>query len=356
MGRGIVGGGSPVAPLLETTVARLPFLALLKNQDPRAFLQISRDWQGLLRLHFLHAAMETGLLPALDRPRRWGELLEDFQVARPELLDGLLELGLSLGELAVKDGWYRAKGTRSRALRRERNDALAAMVEANVTFYNDVYRGFPLRLRGAELDGGFDAIGPLVARLSKISEPYLDHFLAKVVGKKDPLRVLDVGCGSGLHLKTALDENPQARGVGLEVDPKVVLQAIENLERWGVADRLQIVQGDARHLPEEVGGPFDLILLLSVVYYFEVHERVAVLSSLRGRMPPGGSLAVVTSCRGPGVDSFSANLNLATTSMEGLTPLPTAEEMEAQLREAGFDRISRTRLIPRTTYFGFLAS
>jgi trans-aconitate methyltransferase len=337
-------------------VARSTLLALLRNQDPRAFLQISRDWQGLLRLHFLHAAMETGLLQALGRPRRRGELLEDLQVARPELLDGLLELGVSLGELAVKDGWYRTRGTRSRALRKERNDALAAMVEANVTYYNDVYRGFGRRLRGGELDGGIDAVGPLVARLSKISEPYLEHFLQKAVRKKTPLRVLDVGCGSGLHLKTALDENPQARGVGLEVDPKVVLQARGNLERWGVADRLLIVQGDARHVPEELGGPFDLILLLSVVYYFEVHERVAVLSSLRGRMSPGGSLAVVTSCRGQGVDSFSANLNLATTSMEGLTPLPTPGEMEAQLREAGFESITRTRLIPRTTYFGFLAS
>jgi hypothetical protein len=105
-----------------------------------------------------------------------------------------------------------------------------------------------------------------------------------------------------------------------------------------------------------VGGSFDLILLLSVVYYFEVHERVSVLSSLRGRMSPGGSLVVVTSCRGPGVDSFSANLNLATSSMEGLAPLPTPGEMEAQLREAGYESVTRTRLIPRTTYFGFLAS
>lgn len=337
-------------------MAKLPLLTLLRSQDPRAFFQISGDWKALLRMHFLHAAMDTRLLPALYRPRTREELETELEPGRPELLAGLLDLGVSLGELSLKGGRYQVKGNRSRALRQEKNDALAALVQANVTYYNDVFRGLARRMKGGPLDPDMEAIGPLVARVSKIAEPYLEHFLGKAVEGKGPLKVLDVGCGSGVHLKTALDRNPEVLGTGLEVDPGVVLQARENLEGWGVADRLSVLQGDVRHPPEEAEGPFDLVLLFSVVYYFQVPERIAVLRAVRETLTPGGRVAVAVSCGGVGMDHFSANLNLATSSLQGLTPLPTPEEMESQLREAGFQAIDRTRLIPRTTYFGFMAS
>jgi hypothetical protein len=111
-----------------------------------------------------------------------------------------------------------------------------------------------------------------------------------------------------------------------------------------------------RAIPGEVQGPFDLILLFSVIYYFSVTDRIALLQALRNRLSSGGALVIATSCRGASADLFSANLNLATSSMEGLTPLPEVREMEAHLREGGFDSVLRKRLIARTNYFGFIAS
>jgi hypothetical protein len=55
------------------------------------------------------------------------------------------------------------------------------------------------------------------------------------------------------------------------------------------------------------------------------------------------------------MDPFSANLNMATSCMDGLTPLPTADEMETQLREAGYIDLWRKKLVPGTSFFGFLA-
>jgi SAM-dependent methyltransferase len=332
------------------------FLTILRNQDPRAFFQISGDWKALLRMHFLHAALDSGLLLALSEPRTKEELERELEAERPELLDAILNLGVSLGELSHQAGRYRLRGYRSRALRAERNDALAAMVEANVTYYNDLFRGFAGRVRGNPLDDRIQAIGPLVARVSRIAEPFVDRFLRDLVGAEGPLRILDVGCGSGRHLRTALEENPQVTGLGLEVDPAVVDQARKNLRKWGLGDRVEILQGDVHSPPEEARGPFDLVLLFSVIYYFPLSERIAILQDLRRRLSPDGALALVTSCRGEGADLFSANLNLATSSMEGLTPLPEVGEMEAQLREAGFANVRRKRLVARTTYFGFRAS
>lgn len=333
-----------------------PLFSVLKNQDPRAFFQISGDWKALLRLHFLHAALDSRLLHALSEPRTRQELLDELEAERPELLDAILGLGTSLGELSLSGGRYRVKGSRSRALQEKRNDALAAMVEANVTYYNDAFRGFSQRLRGGPLSPGVGAIGPLVARASKIAEPYIEDFLRKEVRGKGPIRVLDVGCGSGVNLRATVDENPQARGVGLELDPDVVRQGRENLTAWNLDGRVAILQGDIRSAPEEVRGAFDLVLLLNVIYYFPVADRVALLRSLRQRLSPGGALLIVTGCGGDGMDLFSANLNLATSSMEGLTPLPNADEMEAQLLEAGFHSAVRRRLVARTTFFGFIAS
>lgn len=319
-------------------------------------MQITRDWKALLRLHFLYASVSSGLLAALGRPRTREELLADLGVERPELLDALLEVGLSLGEVGYKSGCYRLTGRRARALREDKYDALAAMVEANVTYYNSVFRGFSDRMRGGELDEGVGLIGSLVARISKISDPYLKHFLQSLVKKRGPLRILDVGCGSGLHLRTAAEANPGVRGIGLDVDPDVVRDARKNLAAWGLSDRVQVDVGDIRAWPSATAEPFDLVLLLSVIYYFQEDERIGVLRSLRGHLGPGGVLALVTSCRGPGSDSFSANLNLATSSMSGLSPLPRAEEMEEQMTAAGFQQVLRKPLIPGTTYFGFLAS
>ncbi|NNM04571.1 MAG: methyltransferase domain-containing protein, partial [Gemmatimonadetes bacterium] len=308
------------------------------------------------RMHFLHAALTSGLLESLDGPRTRAELLSDLDVKRPELLDALLELGVSLGELGRDGGGYRLKGGRARALRKEKNDALSAMVQANVTYYNSVFQGFDRRLKGGGLDEGLGAIGPLVARVSKIADPYVEHFLSGIVRGKGPLRVLDVGCGSGSHLRRAVEVNPEVTAIGLDSDPEVVRKARENVALWGLEGRVHLEEGDVRSLPADAKGPFDLVLVFSVIYYFGEDEREDVLRKIRDSLAPEGRVALVTSCRGEGADLFSANLNLATSSMAGLTPLPEVTEMENQLRAAGFAEVRRSRLIPRTTYFGFLAS
>jgi SAM-dependent methyltransferase len=332
------------------------FLTVLRAQDPGVFLQITGDWKSLLRMHFLHAAMDSGLLESLDRQKTREELLSDLNVRRPELLDALLELGVSLGELGRDGGRYRLKGSRARALRKEKNDAMAAMVQANVTYYNSVFQGFGERLKGGGLDEGVGAFGPLVARVSKIADPYVEHFLSGIVRGKGALRVLDLGCGSGSHLRRVVEVNPDVTGIGLDSDSDVVKQAKMNVAGWGLEESIEVMEGDLRSLPPHAKGPFDLILVVSVIYYFSGHERAEILEKLRESLAPGGRVALVTSCRGEGSDLFSANLNLATSSMAGLTPLPEVTEMEDQLRGAGFAEVRRTRLIPRTTYFGFLAS
>ena len=170
-------------------------------------LPIMRDWMSFLRLHFLFAALESGLLKALQDGAARQTLIEALQVQRPELLDALLDLGLSLGELSRSNSVFRLKGKRSKILATPGGDALAAVIQGNITYYNDAYRRLADRMRGAPLGDDLREIGETVARFSKIGEPVLKSFIQSMVPGSGPFRMLDVGCGSGFVLKTAAEVN-----------------------------------------------------------------------------------------------------------------------------------------------------
>jgi SAM-dependent methyltransferase len=332
-----------------------PTLATLRNHDPLAVAAIFRDWQATLRMHFLHAALEAGLIQALASPRSEEELRVELAVKDPEVLSALLQLGVALGELRFRGRTFSLRGRRARALLQPRNDALAAMIQAAVTYYNDTYRRVTSRMRKSGSGGGLAGFEPLVARFSKITEPHVHAFIRRSASGGKGGRILDVGCGSGLNIRMALEARPGSEGVGLEIESQVAAQARENMEAWGLAARSTIVTADARALPPEAAGPFELVMVMSMVYYLEPDERVALLREIRRRLEPGGRVILTTSCRGPRVDPFTANLNLVTTFYEGLTPLPTAAEMELQLRDAGFQEVRRSTLIPGTSYLAFTA-
>lgn len=86
---------------------------------------------------------------------------------------------------------------------------------------------------------------------------YLTHALAARIPKGQ--RVLDIGCGAG-HLLAALGPS---RGVGIDISGKAVAAA----RAAHVGENLHFFEGDGADpaLLGQVGGPFDVILLVNVV-------------------------------------------------------------------------------------------
>lgn len=72
-----------------------------------------------------------------------------------------------------------------------------------------------------------------------------------------PLRILDVGTGSGCLLLTLLCELPNARGTGTDISEAALAIARENAHRLDVASRAVWVAADAL---EGVDGPFDIMV------------------------------------------------------------------------------------------------
>jgi 2-polyprenyl-3-methyl-5-hydroxy-6-metoxy-1,4-benzoquinol methylase len=329
-------------------------LAALFQAFSPASLLLARDWYSSVRLHFLHAALEAGLLEALVRPASKDELKQRLGVERPELLDALLDVGLSLGELSYQNGRYRIKGRRSRAVASREGDALAALVQANVTYYNAAYRELAGRLRGGSQSSSLDEIGALVARVSKLAEPFLRGFVQDLVEGRGAVRILDVGCGAGIHLRSAAEANAQARGIGIDMDAGVVAQALKNIEDWGLGDRFQIMVADIRRPPAGLEGPFDLMTLHNVIYYFPQNERRELFESLRAMLSPRGSIALVSSFQSRGRDVVAADLNVVTSSTAGCTPLPDLDDLTRTLEESGYTAIERKRLVPRSAIYGLV--
>ena len=317
-------------------------------------LPIMMDWKGMLRIHFLYTAIESGLLERLKMPCSRNDLLKKLDVKRPDILDALLKVGISIKELRLKNGEYSIRGKRSLAMVRDNGDMISAVVQANVTYYNNAYRNAAARMKGSPLGDDLKKVGDIIARFSKLTDPVMKSFISEIVAGKNPMRVLDIGCGSGILLKTIFSVNPNATGLGIDVDSQAAGQAIRNIKKWGIEDRFEIINGDIPDLPSD-NNFFDLITLINVVYYFPVNKRVELLQTLRSKLSPQGNLAIVMNMEGKDSDAAAANLNMVNASLEGVTPLPDSSELKRQLIESGFSDVQITGLMPGSSFIGIHA-
>jgi release factor glutamine methyltransferase len=75
--------------------------------------------------------------------------------------------------------------------------------------------------------------------------------------RERPIRILDIGTGSGALLITLLAELPLATGVGTDISEPALEAARGNAERQGVSGRAEFL---ARRTLDGVSGPFDLLV------------------------------------------------------------------------------------------------
>jgi len=330
-------------------------LTVLRTMKIPGLFPIMRDWRAYVRMHFIYAGIESGLLGALSTPSSRYDLIRQLHVKRPEILDALLDVGLSVKELAYKDGKYSKKGKRTKAMTGIQGDMLAAMIQANITYYSSAYRNAADRMRGAPLGDELHKMGGLVARFSKIGEPLIREFMTTIVAGKKSMRVLDVGCGSGVFLQSIYNANQNATGLGIDIDEEVVEQAKQNMEAWGLSDKFGILAGDILSPPAGLRGPFDFISLFNIIYYCPSDERSELIGKLGSMLSPDGTLAVAMHFQSKGQDPGAANLNMVNCSLKGLAPLPDLDSLTVELRKKGFNRITTQRLMPGSTFWGVSA-
>jgi release factor glutamine methyltransferase len=110
---------------------------------------------------------------------------------------------------------------------------------------------------GREFHGRPFQIGPGVLIPRPETETLIEAALETCPDRQRPLRILDLGIGSGCILLTLLAEFPAAIGVGVDRSEAALRWARKNSDALGVGDRLLLVQGS---WGRAIGGAFDLIV------------------------------------------------------------------------------------------------
>ena len=89
------------------------------------------------------------------------------------------------------------------------------------------------------------------------SETLVEAALAHVSDRGAPLRLLDLGTGTGCLLLALLSELPKAEGVGVDLSEAAVRVARENATALGLAGRASFLVGD---WGSALGSSFDLLV------------------------------------------------------------------------------------------------
>jgi len=89
------------------------------------------------------------------------------------------------------------------------------------------------------------------------SETVVAAVLDQVGDRGLPLRVLDLGTGTGCLLLALLSELPNANGIGVDASPAALAVARENAETLGFADRAAFALGNWGSV---LSGPYDVIV------------------------------------------------------------------------------------------------
>ncbi|MBL8672253.1 MAG: peptide chain release factor N(5)-glutamine methyltransferase [Alphaproteobacteria bacterium] len=99
------------------------------------------------------------------------------------------------------------------------------------------------------------AVGPATLDPRPDSETLVEAALAALPDRAAPLRVLDLGTGTGCLLLALLSERPAASGWGIDLAADAVAVARANARSHGLAARAHFAQGDFRR--PDLGPPDD---------------------------------------------------------------------------------------------------
>ena len=165
------------------------------------------------------------------------------------------------------------------------------------------------------------------------------------LGITERRKLLDLGGGPGSYAIALCERYPDLEAVLFDL-PETVPIAREEIERHGLAGRIETIAGD--YMTDPLGEGYDLLLVSNIVHSLSRDDMTRLLSRARSAMIPGG-LAVVRDFRLDGsrtkpLESALFAINMLVSTEGG--NCYTAEEMKEAFREAGFVRFRTRALSP----------
>jgi ubiquinone/menaquinone biosynthesis C-methylase UbiE len=118
-------------------------------------------------------------------------------------------------------------------------------------------------------------------------------------------KVLDVGCGHGLMLIGAAKRLESGKAYGIDIWDSVdqsgnsARATLQNVHAEGVADRVELQDGDARKIPFP-DSSFDIVVSSWVIHNMKDEaDRTQAISEIARVLKPGGRLAITDISHAP---------------------------------------------------------
>lgn len=330
-----------------------PLFHLLRHKQLGAALAVNALYKPFYTLSYLAALKNSGLMNQLsNKTVPFADLATGFAPGAKveEALEAWLQMGCRLGLLGRSGQGYALKGL-AKKLARPENDATLALAQEVASLHHRLIVDTPARLGTGELWTLDNQDGDLTTRSSRALEAFQLEAVDRFLPRTGHCRLLEIGCGSGIYIRHAALRNPSLTAVGLELQQDAADVARANIQSWALHGQVSIETGDIRARP--VSPDFDVATLYNNIYYFQVDERVALLSRIKGMLKPGGSLLLTTCCQGGNLGMEALNLWGASNTQGGR--LPSVDEMVDQMKQAGYVAVDTIKLIPGGGFHAFHA-
>ncbi len=175
--------------------------------------------------------------------------------------------------------------------------------------------------------------------MTNLSEIAIEPILSSVDFSKYPV-IADIGGGEGLLLSSILYKHKNSRGILFDL-PEGLNNSGSILGKFGVADRVQVIQGS--FFTSAPAGA-DVYLLKNVIHNWSLEECVKILTNIRNAMPPKRKILIIEMI----IDednhaSFAKLIDLQMMVFMDAGRERTLKEFESLLQQAG---LRLNRVIP----------
>jgi caffeoyl-CoA O-methyltransferase len=97
-----------------------------------------------------------------------------------------------------------------------------------------------------------------------ISDPEVGRLLSILARSVGARRILEIGAAIGYGAVWLARGAPEARVQSVDINPERLAVARQYLERAGLADRVELIEGKALEVIQRLDGPFDLVYVDAV--------------------------------------------------------------------------------------------